>query len=125
MLKWAQFSETLGAKRGAAGRIQPDLCLVPWLTWQSGERQRPLGVQHSGGAAGKAKKTLPSSVRLVDLSRCPLYPTSLNQACAPTSHFAKLTVAHHHFIPASYYGYETCCHFSDEKHRQSRIGSRG
>ena len=77
MLKWAQFSETLGAKRGAAGRIQPDLCLVPWLTWQSGERQRPLGVQHSGGAAGKAKKTLPSSVRLWTSPGAPSIPRLL------------------------------------------------
>lgn len=125
MLKWAQFSETLGAKRGGSWKDSARLvsCAMAHVAeWRETETS---GCPAQWRGCREGQEDSPLQREAVDLSRCPLYPTSLNQACAPTSHFAKLTVAHHHFIPASYDGYETCCHFSDEKHRQSRIGSRG
>lgn len=68
-----------------AGRIQPDPCFVQWLTWQFGERQKPLGSQHSGGLLGRLR-SLPIG-EACGPARNVSYPTSQSGICTTVSTF--------------------------------------
>lgn len=69
-----------------AGRIQPDLCFVQWLTLQIGEGQKLLGSQHSrGGLLGRLRSLLISEV-CGPAGNVP-YPTSQSSICTTVSTF--------------------------------------